>query len=31
LLADGLEHEKQLLAQSGQRLVEDIERQAHAA
>ena len=31
LLADGLEQKKQLLAQSGQRLVEDIERQAHAA
>jgi cytosine/adenosine deaminase-related metal-dependent hydrolase len=31
LLVDGLEQKKQLLAQSGQRLVEDIERQAHAA
>jgi len=31
LLADGLEQKQQLLARSGQRLVEDIERQAHAA
>jgi len=31
LLADGLEPKKQLLAQSGQRLVQDIERQMHAA
>lgn len=31
LLVDGLEAKKQLLAQSGQRLVQDIERQGHAA
>ncbi len=31
LLADGLEAKKQLLAQSGRRLVHDIERQGHAA
>ncbi|MGY3081101.1 cytosine/adenosine deaminase-related metal-dependent hydrolase [Bradyrhizobium sp. LM6.10] len=31
LLADGLEAKKQLLVQSGRRLVHDIERQGHAA
>ena len=31
LLVDGLEQKKGLLAQSGQRLVQDIERQGHAA
>jgi len=31
LLADGLETKKQLLVQSGRRLVQDIERQGHAA
>ena len=31
LLVDGLEAKKQHLAQSGQRLVRDIERQGHAA
>lgn len=31
LLVDGLDAKKQLLAQSGQRLVQDIERQGHAA
>ncbi|MET4273214.1 MULTISPECIES: amidohydrolase family protein [unclassified Bradyrhizobium] len=31
LLADGLEAKKQLLVQSGRRLVQDIERQGHAA
>lgn len=31
LLVDGLEAKKQLLARSGQRLVQDIERQGHAA
>jgi cytosine/adenosine deaminase-related metal-dependent hydrolase len=31
LLADGLEQRKELLAQSGRRLVQDIERQGHAA
>lgn len=31
LLVDGLEAKKQLLVQSGQRLVQDIERQGHAA
>ena len=31
LLVDGLDRKKELLAQSGQRLVRDIERQGHAA
>ena len=31
LLVDGLAQKKELLAQSGQRLVRDIERQGHAA
>ncbi|WP_426608623.1 amidohydrolase family protein [Bradyrhizobium sp. McL0616] len=31
LLVDGLAQKKELLAQSGQRLVQDIERQGHAA
>jgi hypothetical protein len=31
LLVDGLETKKELLAQSGRRLVQDIERQGRAA
>jgi cytosine/adenosine deaminase-related metal-dependent hydrolase len=31
LLVDGLDHKKELLAQSGRRLVQDIERQERAA